>query len=149
MLYIRFSDLIYFITESFYPFTNLSLFPPPPSPWQPLFCSLNMSSIYFFKKKIPHVNHTMNPWVFGLFLFGLFHPPQYPKWNIVCVCVCLCVYTHIHIYYIFLVHWSVDDPLVSFHTLAVMNNATTNLRVQLPLLDSSFVLFWIYTQKLD
>ena len=35
MLYIRFSDLIHFILENWYPFTNLFL--PAPKPWQPLF----------------------------------------------------------------------------------------------------------------
>lgn len=32
MLYIRFLDLIHFITKSLYPFASLPLFPPTPAP---------------------------------------------------------------------------------------------------------------------
>lgn len=43
MLCIRSEDLSHLITECLYPFTNLSPFSKPPSPWQP-FCSVSMSS---------------------------------------------------------------------------------------------------------
>lgn len=36
MLYITSPELIHFITDSFFPFINISLFLPTPSPWQPL-----------------------------------------------------------------------------------------------------------------
>ena len=40
MVYIWSPELIRLITESFYPLTNISLLPLPPSLWQPPFFSL-------------------------------------------------------------------------------------------------------------
>ena len=41
--------------------------------------------------------------------------------------VCVCIY--ICICYIFFIHSSIDGDLGCFHSLAVVNNATVNIRV--------------------
>ena len=47
MLHIRSPDFILLVPGSFYSLTNISLFPPLPSPWQPPVCSLCLSSFLF------------------------------------------------------------------------------------------------------
>ena len=41
-----------------------------------------------------------------------------------CVCVCVCVYVHF-----FFIHSSVDEHLVCFYILVIVNNVTMNIGV--------------------
>lgn len=45
--YIRSPELTPFVTESWYPLTNVASFSPPPCPWQPPFCSVSLSLACF------------------------------------------------------------------------------------------------------
>ena len=56
--------------------------------------------------------------------------------NNVCVCVCVCVYVYFYIYIhtlIFFIHSFIDGHVGSFHTLAIVNNAAINTRMQISL----------------
>lgn len=51
------------------------------------------------------------------------------------------VYIHTHTYpHIFIIHSSIIGHL-GFHVLAIINNATLNIRVQISLQDNDFVSF--------
>ena len=44
---------------------------------------------------------------------------------------CVCVYTHIHTHDIFFIHLSADVHLGCFYVLAIMNNDTVNMEMQI------------------
>ena len=72
MMFIRSSDLIHCIAESLYPFTHLSLFPPPPQPLATTFLlSVSMSLTFFFFLKIPHISDTTQYLSFSSWLISL------------------------------------------------------------------------------
>ena len=53
MLYMRSSDIIRLLSESLYPFTNISLVPPSPNPYQPLLLfSVTVSLTFLFLDSI-------------------------------------------------------------------------------------------------
>ena len=89
MFYFRSWDLIHLIMEMWYHFTNLSLFPLPPQPWQPPINSLflwiqQFFPLFFFN--IPHISDTMqylsfSAWFISLSLNALQTHLHYCKWQ--------------------------------------------------------------------
>ena len=67
MLYMSSSEFSHLITESLYPLTYTSPFPPACSPWQPSFHSLLQCNRPFFRFYIRVIQYSICPSLFGLF----------------------------------------------------------------------------------
>ena len=63
----------------------------------------------------------------------------------------MCIYTYIYLlHHIFFIHSSIDRHLGCFHVLAILNNAATNMDMQISVWEFDlFLFFWINAQKWD
>ena len=124
MLYIKSSELIQLITESFFILTNISWFPLLPSHWQPpCFCLHEFDYSNYFKLA---ESYSLCLWLpyFTEHSVLKFHPCGYILQN--SLIFKGWIIFHVSIYHIFFIYPSADGHLGCFHTVAVVNSAAVN-----------------------
>ena len=148
MLLVRAPKHVHHRTWSLYLFTTISPFLLPLHPWQSQVCSLLLWVLLFHIIRLSEIIQHLS---FSVWLISLSKRPSsfihvlqiaefssFYGWIIFhCVSILYIIdilyIIYIYIYHIFFIYSSVKGHLHCFHGLAIMSNAVTNVKVQIPI----------------